>query len=39
MSYVHGQALIRRRGEVEGVEPKVLFVTGPGHGGKLSLVS
>ncbi|GAA5828193.1 hypothetical protein JCM5353_003885 [Sporobolomyces roseus] len=32
MAYCHGQALIRRRGEVEGVEPKVLFVTGPGHG-------
>jgi len=32
LAYLHGQALIRRRGEVEGEEPKVLFVTGPGHG-------
>ncbi|GAA6005738.1 hypothetical protein JCM11491_003990 [Sporobolomyces phaffii] len=32
LAYVHGQALIRRRGEIEGTEPKTLFVTGPGHG-------
>ncbi|GAA6008849.1 hypothetical protein JCM10207_001746 [Rhodosporidiobolus poonsookiae] len=32
LAYVHAQALIRRKGEEEGVEPKMLFVTGPGHG-------
>lgn len=32
MAYVHTQALIRRKGEEEGAEPKMLFVTGPGHG-------
>lgn len=33
LAYVHTQALIRRKGEVEGEEPKMIFVTGPGHGG------
>jgi xylulose-5-phosphate/fructose-6-phosphate phosphoketolase len=33
LAYVHAQALIRRKGEEEGQEPKMLFVTGPGHGG------
>lgn len=33
LAYVHSQALIRRKGEEEGAEPKMLFVTGPGHGG------
>ncbi|GAA5902138.1 hypothetical protein JCM5296_006613 [Sporobolomyces johnsonii] len=32
LAYVHAQALIRRKGEEEGREPKMLFVTGPGHG-------
>ncbi|BGP16790.1 hypothetical protein JCM10213_002184 [Rhodosporidiobolus nylandii] len=32
LAYVHSQALIRRKGEEEGQEPKLLFVTGPGHG-------
>ncbi|GAA5991913.1 hypothetical protein JCM11641_003020 [Rhodosporidiobolus odoratus] len=32
LAYVHAQALIRRKGEEEGIEPKLLFVTGPGHG-------
>ncbi|TNY20807.1 putative phosphoketolase [Rhodotorula diobovata] len=32
LAYVHSQALIRRKGEEEGAEPKMLFVTGPGHG-------
>ncbi|GAA5922179.1 hypothetical protein JCM6882_008932, partial [Rhodosporidiobolus microsporus] len=32
LAYVHAQALIRRKGEEEGEEPKMLFVTGPGHG-------
>ncbi|GAA5851642.1 hypothetical protein JCM8547_001161 [Rhodosporidiobolus lusitaniae] len=32
LAYVHTQALIRRKGEEEGSEPKFLFVTGPGHG-------
>ncbi|GAA6032456.1 hypothetical protein JCM8097_008187, partial [Rhodosporidiobolus ruineniae] len=32
LAYVHSQALIRRKGEEEGEEPKFLFVTGPGHG-------
>ncbi|KAK4054699.1 hypothetical protein OIO90_003511 [Microbotryomycetes sp. JL221] len=31
-AYTHTQALIRRRGEVEGREPRALFITGPGHG-------
>ncbi|ORY89749.1 phosphoketolase [Leucosporidium creatinivorum] len=31
-AYSHTQGLIRRKGEVEGKEPKALFVTGPGHG-------
>ncbi|BGP40709.1 hypothetical protein JCM10449v2_004671 [Rhodotorula kratochvilovae] len=31
-AYVHSQALIRRKGDEEGAEPKMLFVTGPGHG-------
>lgn len=34
MAYSHTQALIRRKGEAEGTEPKALFVTGPGHGGE-----
>lgn len=33
LAYVHSQALIRRKGDEEGAEPKMLFVTGPGHGG------
>ncbi|GAA5931577.1 hypothetical protein JCM3775_006892 [Rhodotorula graminis] len=32
LAYVHSQALIRRKGDEEGAEPKMLFVTGPGHG-------
>ncbi|KWU44041.1 phosphoketolase [Rhodotorula sp. JG-1b] len=32
LAYTHTQALIRRRGDVEGEEPKMIFVTGPGHG-------
>lgn len=34
LAYCHAQALIRRKGEEEGVEPKMIFVTGPGHGGE-----
>lgn len=33
-AYSHTQGLVRRKGEVEGKEPKALFVTGPGHGGE-----
>ncbi|KAK4334960.1 hypothetical protein RTBOTA2_003703 [Rhodotorula toruloides] len=32
LAYAHTQALLRRKGEEEGAEPKMIFVTGPGHG-------
>jgi xylulose-5-phosphate/fructose-6-phosphate phosphoketolase len=31
-AYSHTQALIQRKGKLDGQEPKALFITGPGHG-------